>query len=50
MNPVEAGLVARPEEWPWCNYPEWIGIRNGALVCREVVDALVAVYGEYRLP
>jgi putative transposase len=49
LNPVEAGLVTRPEEWPWSNYREWMGLRHGNLVCREVVEALVAVYGDYRL-
>jgi putative transposase len=48
-NPVEAGLVTRPEEWPWSNYREWMGLRHSNLVCREVVEALVAVYGDYRL-
>ena len=26
-NPVKDGLVHRPEEWPYSNYPEWVGLR-----------------------
>lgn len=28
LNPVEAGLVRMPEEWPHSNYQEWIGMRS----------------------
>lgn len=31
-NPVKHGLVSRLEEWPYSNYHEWIGTRNGTLV------------------
>ena len=31
-NPVKAGLVAHPAEWPYSNYLEWIGQRKGTLV------------------
>ena len=31
LNPVEAGLVVRPEEWLYSNYLEWIGWRNGTI-------------------
>jgi REP element-mobilizing transposase RayT len=31
LNPVEGGLVAGPEEWPFSNYLEWIGRRAGTL-------------------
>ena len=30
-NPVRHGLVERLEEWPYSNYPEWMGLRNGVL-------------------
>lgn len=30
-NPIEAGLVEELEVWPWSNYLEWIGKRNGTL-------------------
>jgi putative transposase len=31
LNPVEAGLIAQPEKWPYSNYLEWIGQRGGTL-------------------
>lgn len=31
-NPVKHGLVSKLEEWPFSNYLEWMGIRNGTLV------------------
>jgi putative transposase len=31
LNPVNAKLVANPEDWPYSNYQEWIGQRQGAL-------------------
>jgi len=36
-NPMEAGLVTSLDDWPYSNYPEWIGRRDGALVDREFV-------------
>lgn len=38
-NPVKHGLVSQPEEWPYTNYPEWVGIRSGELVDRAFVQA-----------
>jgi len=32
LNPVKAGLVAKPEDWAYSNYREWIGLRDGRLV------------------
>ena len=37
-NPVAAGLALRPEEWPFSNYPEWIGDRAGKLVDHQFID------------
>ncbi|MFH1524159.1 MAG: transposase [Chloroflexota bacterium] len=31
FNPVKAGLVNKPEEWPYSNYADWIGLRHGTL-------------------
>ena len=36
-NPVKHGLVADLMEWPYSNYLEWIGERNGTLVDRDFV-------------
>ena len=37
LNPVQAGLVARPGEWPYSNYLEWVERRSGTLVDRAFV-------------
>lgn len=36
-NPVKHGLVTDLAEWPYSNYLEWIGERNGTLVDRDFV-------------
>lgn len=36
-NPVKDGLVDRLEDWPYSNYPEWVGLRNGSMVDLEFV-------------
>lgn len=38
-NPVEAGLVAHPAQWPYSNYLEWVDQRAGSLVDRALVRA-----------
>ena len=37
LNPVSAGLVAQPSDWPYSNYLEWIEARSGTLVDRAFV-------------
>jgi REP element-mobilizing transposase RayT len=37
LNPIKAGLVAHPGDWPYSNYLEWVGRRGGALVDRVFV-------------
>ena len=32
LNPVTAGLVSDPAEWPYSNYLEWIEARSGTLI------------------
>ncbi len=32
LNPVRAGLVTHPGDWPYSNYLEWLQRRSGALV------------------
>ena len=39
MNPVKDGFAAAPELWPYSNYPEWIGRRNGLLIDQVFVHA-----------
>jgi REP element-mobilizing transposase RayT len=38
-NPVKHGLVSQLEEWPYTNYPEWVGLRSGKLVDCAFVEA-----------
>jgi putative transposase len=35
-NPVAAGIVQNPEEWPYSSYPDYAGLRNGTLCSREL--------------
>jgi len=37
-NPLEAGIVVKPEQWHYSNYAEFIGKRKGTLVDREFVQ------------
>lgn len=46
-NPLEAGIVAKPEQWHYLNYSEFIGARNGTLVDREFVDENFGTPAEY---
>ncbi len=46
-NPVKAGLVAKPEDWAYSNYREWIGLRNGVLVDRDFVKTHFSSAEEY---
>lgn len=38
-NPVKDGLVTEPGDWPYSNYLEWIGQRDGTLVDHAFVQA-----------
>ena len=38
-NPVKDSLVADPSNWPYSNYLEWIGDRDGTLFDRDFADA-----------
>ena len=31
MNPVKAGLVGRPQDWPWCSYSRNLARKRGKL-------------------
>ena len=46
-NPVEGGLVAKPEDWQYSNYREWVGLRNGTLVDRDFVKDHFSSTEEY---
>jgi putative transposase len=47
-NPVRHGLVPDLAEWPYSNYLEWIGERNGTLVDRDFVRAHFPSVDDYR--
>jgi putative transposase len=36
-NPVAAGLVARPEEWTFSSYRDYVGLRSGTLPVPDLV-------------
>lgn len=46
-NPLEAAMVARPEQWHYSNYAEFIGSRNGTLVDRGFVAENFGAPAEY---
>jgi len=47
LNPVEAGLVERIEDWPYSNYLEFINKRNGVLLDRELHNEFIESPEEY---
>ncbi len=47
-NPVKDGLTTDPADWPYSNYLEWIGQRDGRLVDREFVRAQFGDGAAYR--
>jgi REP element-mobilizing transposase RayT len=47
-NPVKDGLVADPADWPYSNYLEWIGQRNGRLYDPVFVERNFSSSEEYR--
>jgi REP element-mobilizing transposase RayT len=49
LNPVAAGLVARPEEWEFSSYREFVGLRNGSLPQPALVLAQLGSSVAYRL-
>jgi putative transposase len=56
-NPLEAGLVTSLDDWPYSNYPEWIGRRDGTLIERGFVrgyfaspEAYIRFVAEYAPP
>ena len=47
-NPVKDNLALQPELWPYSNYLEWIGQRNGPLVDREFIATHFGTAAHYR--
>ena len=48
-NPVKDGLVADPAQWPYSNYLEWIGERNGSLVDKDFIKTQFGNADEYKI-
>ena len=40
--------MGRVEEWPYSNYHEWVGAREGTLVDRAFVEGLFATGAAYQ--
>ncbi|MEW6360396.1 MAG: transposase [Planctomycetota bacterium] len=47
LNPVKANLASRPGEWPYSNYPEWVGARSGTLKDQGLISALFPTAAAY---
>jgi REP element-mobilizing transposase RayT len=47
-NPVKAGFASRLEDWPFSNYLEWVGKRDGTLVDRRFVEESFPQKDRYR--
>ena len=47
-NPVKDGIVQRPEDWPYSNYLDWLGLRSGTLVDRQFISDLFSSSAEYQ--
>jgi len=48
-NPVKDGLVADISQWPYSNYLEWVGTREGKLVDKAFVQDNFDTPEEYRM-
>jgi putative transposase len=48
LNPVRAGLVAKPEEWIFSNYREFTGSRKGLLFDAEFLETQFGTPQEYQ--
>ena len=46
-NPVKDGIVGGLDDWPYSNYLEWIGARDGKLFDREFVDTYLETPADY---
>ncbi len=48
LNPVQANLVRKPEDWVFSSYRDYIGLRNGTLIDNDVVMSQFANKIEYK--
>lgn len=47
-NPLKARLVANIQDWPYSNYLDWIGKRNGKLFDADFVQSYFPTPAEYQ--
>jgi hypothetical protein len=47
-NPVKDGFISHPADWPYSNYLEWIGARDGTLFDLDFVREHFPNPGEYK--
>jgi REP element-mobilizing transposase RayT len=48
MNPVVAGLAAKPEDWEFSSYREYVGLRDGSLPRPQIVISQIGSSDAYR--
>lgn len=48
LNPVAAGLAAQAHDWPYSNYQDWIGQRDGTLKDDAFIAAHWPQHGQYQ--
>ena len=48
LNPVEAGLVRRPEDWEFSSYRDYVGLRQGTLPVPGIILSQFSSPGAYR--
>jgi REP element-mobilizing transposase RayT len=47
-NPVKDGLVSNLSDWPYSNYLEWVGERDGTLVDRDFMQTQFSGFANYK--
>jgi REP element-mobilizing transposase RayT len=48
LNPVEAGLCGRPEDWEFSSYRDYVGLRQGTLPRSDIVLGQFPSRDDYR--
>jgi REP element-mobilizing transposase RayT len=48
LNPIGAGLTARPEDWEFSSYREYVGLRKGSLPNPQIVLGQLGSTDAYR--
>ena len=46
-NPVDAGLVKSPEEWPFSDYCNWIGVKESTYIDKDFIENIFYSAKEY---